>query len=380
MAFGKRSVVSNNIWDFSVGLIGESGVGKTTTISAVCEKIVGADGYILLDIGKEWGVNAISGVTYEEVPDYKTWNEITKDIIKNKTTDYPNLKILVADTLDQLFEITEPEVLRQYSIENTGKKDFTAPKTINGAYGGFGRGEDQCIKLILDRIEALKKVGVTFWFTGHTKSRDIVDPLTAATYTSLTTNMMQRYFTAIKTKTDVLGVACIDREIIKEGLGRKDIITKKEITRDKVVSESRRVKFRDENYTVDSKSRFAGIVAEIPLDADEFIKALTDAIAQASGGNSVPASVPKKSTPAPAPTPAENDIDHDDDPVVEETDIDTIGTEDKEALITEIRKSFKDADKDTKEKVRSILKENGTSKLDNSLSISVLIEISKILG
>lgn len=380
MAFGKRSVVSNNIWDFSVGLIGESGVGKTTTLSRVCEKVVGSDGYILLDIGKEWGVQCIPGVTYEEVPDYKTWNEITKDIIKNKQTDYPNLKIILADTLDQLFEITEPEIIRIYNAENLGKKDFTPAKTINAAYSGFGRGEDQCIKLILDRIEALKKVGVTFWFAGHTKSRDIVDPLTGATYTSLTTNMMQRYFTAIKTKTDVLGVACIDREIIKEGLGRKDIITKKEITRDKVVSESRRVKFRDENYAVDSKSRFANIVSEIPLDADEFIKALQDAINAANTDNPksvTPKSVSKKTTPTPEP----DDIDLDDDESVTDKTVDeSVGAEDKEALMTEIRASFKEADADTKTKVKTILKEQGSGKLDDSLPISVLVQISEILG
>ena len=35
---------------------------------------------------------------------------------------------------------------------------------------------------------------------------------------------------------------------------------------------------RDDNYAVDSGSRFADIVDEIPMDVDEFIKALTDAI------------------------------------------------------------------------------------------------------
>jgi hypothetical protein len=48
--------------------------------------------------------------------------------------------------------------------------------------------------------------------------------------------------------------------------------------------------------------------------------------------------------------------------------------------MAEIRKSFKDADKDTKEKVKAMLKENGSGKLDDSLPISVLVEISEILG
>ena len=78
MAFGKRNKVSNDIGSYTVGLIGESGIGKTTTLSKICEKVFGSDGYILLNVGKEYGVSAIADITYEDVPDYKTWNEITK--------------------------------------------------------------------------------------------------------------------------------------------------------------------------------------------------------------------------------------------------------------------------------------------------------------
>lgn len=373
MAFGKRSVVSNNIWDFSIGLIGESGIGKTTTISAVCEKLVGADGYILLNIGKEWGVSAINGITYEDVPDYKTWDEITKDIIKNKAAEYPNLKILVADTLDQLFDISEPEIIRAYNNEHIGEKDFRKATSINMAYGGFGRGEDKVIQTILGRIEALRKVGVMFWFTGHTKSREIVDPLTGTTFTNLTTNMMQRYFNAIKTKTDVLGVACIDRDVIKEGLGRKDIVTKKEVTRNKIVSESRKIKFRDESYCVDSKSRFAGITPEIALDADELINALTTAIT-AAGGTSVPKSE-SKSAPKVEPETEPETINPDEFEDLTEQDNEF----DIEAYREEIRTKFKASkDKEVRDKVREILTEKCGKKLDNA-DKDVLDEINAIL-
>lgn len=382
MAFGKRSVVSNNIWDFSVGLIGESGIGKTTTLSGICEKILGADGYILFNVGKEYGVSAINNITYEDIPDYKTWNEVTKDIIKNKNTDYPNLKVIIADTLDQLFsEILEPETIRAYNIENIGKKDFIQAKTMNQAFGGFGRGEDYAIKLLLDRVAALRKVGVMFWFTGHTKTREIVDPLTGGTYTSLTTNMMQRYFNAIKTKTDILGVACIDRDVIKEGLGRKDIITHKEVTRNKIVSESRRIKFRDENYCVDSKSRFANIVPEIALNVDEFINAITDAISSASSSNV--AMVSKKENVSTERTKSielnneETDIDLDLD--IFENEVTEEESVNKEELMAEIRSLFSKAEKDTKTRVKNELKSFGASKLDDSLTIEQLNTIKSIL-
>ena len=370
--FGKKSVVSNNIWNYNIGILGEGGVGKTTLMYNVCNKLVGDDGYILLNIGKEDGVKCIDGIVYEDVPNYKAWNEITKDIIDNKKTDYPNLKIIVIDTLDQLFEIAEPEVIRKWNNDNATKKDFTPAKTLNQACGGFGRGEDAVIDLLLNRIWELKKVGVAFFYTGHTKRREIEDAITGQTYSSLTTNMMQRYFTAVKTKTDVLGIACIDREIIKEKTGKKNIITKQEETRNKISSESRVIKFRDDNYSVDSKSRFAGIIEQIPLDADEFIKAIKNAIDTAQGD--VKADTSTSTAKVETPIIEETPIDTDETPIEETTE-----TVDKSALMDDIRTRFKSAGDDTKKQIKAILKEKGSGKLDDSLEIDVLNEISAIL-
>ena len=94
MAFGKRSTISDNLYDYSIMICGESGVGKTTVISELCEKEFGEDGYLLLNTGDEEGVSAIEGVTYEDVPTYKKFVEISNDIIKNKDADYPNLKVV----------------------------------------------------------------------------------------------------------------------------------------------------------------------------------------------------------------------------------------------------------------------------------------------
>jgi len=277
MAF-KRNHISSNINDFSVGLLGEAGIGKTTLMVDVCEKLFGEDGYVIFNCGKEQGIDAIENATYEDIPDYKAWDTVTKDIIKNKTTDYPNLKVIVLDTLDQLIDIAVPETIRRWNNENASNPKFVNAKTINQTWGGFGKGEEFNDALILDRIFKLKQVGVTCWYTGHVKTRDIVDPITMETYTRLTTDMAQKDFNIFKNKIHVVGIACVDRTIETESTGRKNIVTHKDITVNKVKSESRKIVFRDDNYSIDSKSRFAGIVNEIPLDADAFIKALKDAI------------------------------------------------------------------------------------------------------
>ena len=372
--FGKRSVVSDKLEDYVIGVIGEGGIGKTTLMCNICEEYLGADGYMLLNCGKEDGMKCLDGYTYETVLTYKQWDAVTSDIVKNKNTDYPNLKVIIIDTLDQLCEFTEPEIIRRWNNDNIGVKDFKPAKTINGVYGGFGRGEDMVYKVILERLWELKAVGVNYWYTGHVKSREVVDPLTNTTYTSLTTNMMQKYFTAFKTKSDVLGVACIDREIVKEGLGRKNIMTKKEETRNKIVNESRVIKFRDDNYSVDSKSRFANIVDQIPLESNAFINAIKDAIAKAKNPNAHIGITPNSTTKVETPITEETPIDTDETPVEETTE-----TVDKSALMDDIRTRFKSAGDDTKKQIKAILKEKGSGKLDDSLEIDVLNEISAIL-
>ena len=273
--FGKKKEISINPLDYNLGLAGISGVGKTTLIKNVCEKLVGDDGYLMLDIGKESGHDCIAGIVSETIPDWDTLDEVLDDIIDNRATDYKDLKVVVFDTLDELFVLGEDETIRRYNRSVTPDKKASS---INSVNGGFGKGLDACIDLVLERIWSLKEVGINFIVIVHTKAKDVEDPITGQTYQVITANMTQRYFNAIKTKLDVLGVAYIDRDIIKEKIeGRKDI-KGNAITRNVVANEARKIAFRSDDYNLDSKCRFPQIVSEIPLDTDEFIKAIEDAI------------------------------------------------------------------------------------------------------
>lgn len=362
MAFGKKNVVSQDLADYSIMLMGESGIGKTTTMYKVCQKEFGDDGYILLNIGREDGVSAINGVVYEDVENWKKFAAIVNDIVKNKDTDYPNLKVLVVDTLDQLLEITEPEVVAMWNRENLGKEGFVQAKTINSAYGGFGRGEDKVIQIVWDMIWKLRKVGVQVWFTAHTKNRELTDAITNMTYSTISSNMMQKYFNGFKTKIAAVGVACIDRTIEAQGTGRKNIVTKKEVKVNKVVDERRKIIFRDDNYSVDSKSRFANIVDEIPLDADAFVEALHDAL-KAEAGTTATAKAKKKT--------AKKVEEVESDPLPEELEdavVDDVVEEENEFpenLAKEVGALFKACkDKELKVEIRDMILEHGKSVKD----------------
>lgn len=284
MAYGKKNHVKLDPLAYNICLLGESKVGKTTMMKEVCEKLAGDDGYLFLECGQERGADAIEGISYVNCPEWwMDYDELTnsigfedicEDIIDNKTKEYPNLKVVIIDTYDQLITMAEDESIRLWNKENADKRT----NSINAAWGGFGKGEKKAIELMFDKIAELRNVGVSTIILGHIKTKEISDPVAGETYQILTSDQQQNYFNALKKNLHFLGLAYIDRQIIKEKTGKKNIVTNKEEIVGKVKEESRKIKFRDDNFCVDSGSRFANIIDEIDLDADQFITALTDAI------------------------------------------------------------------------------------------------------
>lgn len=283
MAFGKKNQVKIDPFSYNIGLIGESGIGKTTIIWEMCRKHLGDDGVLFLECGKEDGADSIEGLNhvncpawsmdYDEMTNSVGFEEVIEDIVDNKTTEYPNLKVVVVDTYDQLVDIAKEEVVRMHNRMNPDKQ----VKTIKAAFGGFMAGDDKATEIVLEKLWSLKAVGVHFIIIGHVKVKSQADVKTGQEYQTLTTNMSNRDFVAIKTKLHFLGVAYIDREFIHEKTGKKDA-KGKEIIKSTVAKESRRISFRDDNYSVDSKSRFADIVNEIEFNPDALYNAMRDAI------------------------------------------------------------------------------------------------------
>lgn len=356
--FGQKREICIDPLAYNIGLIGESGIGKSTVIKEVCEKLAGDEGYIALDIGKEDGHDAINGIVSVKIPDWATFKEFCDDVIDNKLTDYKDLRVIVLDTFDQLLDIAEPEVIRMHNRANPDKPKITS---IKAAFGGFMAGEDKAIQIVLDKLWELKSVGVSFIAIGHTKKKDVDDPITGESYSILTTNMSQRYFNALKTKLHFLGVAYINREIVKQKTGKKNVVTKQEEVKGKVMSESRRISFRDDNYSVDSKSRFADIVDEIPLDSDAFIKALTDAImAEHSKGDKTVEQSKKDLEKARKQKEAE---------VAEKLEHDAANKVDEEKnaeLVSTIQNKFSDANAATKKKVKAFMAEHDIPNFKNA--------------
>lgn len=409
MAYGKKNVISTDLSRLILGLLGEPGIGKTSTIYKMAEKEFGDEGYLLLDVGSEWGSEYIDGVVAEQTETFKKFLDVTNDIIKNKDTEYPNLKVVILDTIDALFEIGEPYLVKLYNQEHMGEKNFKPATTINAAEGGFMHGQDRLIEIVINQLVKLRKVGVGFWYTGHVKRRSNDDAFSGETYDMITTNMSQRYFAAIRNKSHAIGIAYIDRTLTQQEVGKENPITKEKKVITKVVSESRKVKFRDDSYTADSKSRLENITEEVSLDAEEILKALKDAIGSKST-TSTPTTTtttkaPKKTKKTPVVVEEEPESDEDvlaalkstydmtadvttgdvpfdmddedifaEEPVDEDPIITLDGTR-----LTAIRNAFKSSDAGTKAKVKEHLV-NYNNKLSDTMHKSDVDAIESVLG
>lgn len=274
--FGKKNKVSLNPLDANICLLGLPKIGKTTIMKEIAEKLVG-DNYMFLEMYRENGAKYIEDIIYEDVPDWETFVEIIDDIVDNRTTDYADLKVVFLDTLDNALQLAEQESIRLWNKENPSKRT----SAINAAWGGYMKGQDKAMELLQEQLFRLREVGVAFSVLGHVRQTTITDPITNESYQQITSDVSQRYFNQLKKNIDLVGIAYIDRELVKGKVNGKEVST--------VKSETRKIKFRDDNYTVDSGSRMSQIVSEINFDADEFIEAMRNALEAEvkKGGKSV---------------------------------------------------------------------------------------------
>ena len=409
--FGNRKSISKNVNDYMIGIMAPSGWGKTTLMYETCEKLFGPDGYFIADMGDEDGTAAINDINAEQITTWKKFKEVVDDIVKNKDTDYADLKVVILDTLDAAFEKAEEYTVQAWNRENMGQQGFKQASSVNSVEGGFGKGLDRVIETVKKEIARLAKVGVKVWWTAHVKEKDQTDLFTGTNYTTLTANMSMKYFNSIKNISHIIGFGYFDRTVEKQEVGEANAVTKKKKTRNAVTDETRKIKFRDDAMIADAKSRFAKIIDEIVLDTDEFIKAVTDAINSASGDEVKPVvekSTTKKTTKKPEPTPVVEeeegdltemlkavvnnepiekeedsvpfDVEEEIDDVFEEEETieDEMITLDAEKL-TAIRNAFKGADASAKAKVKAHLASYG-GKLTDTMKSSDISAIEEALG
>lgn len=233
--------------------------GKTTMFRDLILKLYkNPEAGLLLAIGKEKGYKALDNIQALDVEDWGEFQDAVEDLIENRE-EYSDIKMICIDTLDELVELAEKQTIA-YSNKTTGKR----VTTLNAALGGYGAGRKYLCKIVDEMLSGLKQAGYGVLVLGHTKLKTIKEQ--GATeeqeFQMLDSNLNSDYANIVAHKADVVATINIEREINES----------------KRVTDAKRYIYFRNNGFINAGSRFSNIVDKVELSADNFIKAIEDAI------------------------------------------------------------------------------------------------------
>lgn len=272
---GKIREVKVDLASYSYMINGTAGIGKTTSVCEIGQKEFGVDGFLLLTIGREPEPEHIGNLWNEVAKDWDDLEEIIDTLCEYKNEDYPNLKMIGYDSVDEVFRLAEEKVVQLHNKKVANPSDRI--DTIKSAFGGYQAGERKVISMVSELLFKIEDYGITPFFIGHTKQKNKSDQLTEIEFEQITSNLSSAYFNCIKDKVNVVMCAYMEREFT-DIQKRKDAFTKTMKDIGAIASEKRVVSFRDESYALDVKSHLKYICSKCDLDSDTIIRELKDAM------------------------------------------------------------------------------------------------------
>jgi hypothetical protein len=315
-------------------------VGKTTLFNDIISIMSKGDMSkgLLISLGDEDGYKTLEGLMVAKASKWADLTGIIDELVENKKDN--DFDFIALDTVDELFNIATDEVLRLHK-----KKNNKVAETLNSAFGGYGAGREKLKELVRDQIARIKNAGYGIFAIGHTKLRNVKEKGTDEEYQQLTTSLNFDYDSVIADKADIVATISISKDIIDV----KDVTiggNTKQIG--SIGGVTRWIHFRDDNFNVDCGARFGDIIDKVELSAENYIKAVTDAIKSSSNGKS-DAEINKMKK--------KEIIERDKkaDEYIEE--LSKINVEENNKLVVIIQEKFGKATAETKQKVKAIMAE-----------------------
>ena len=382
--FGHTYRLSKNFEDYSYIINGIGGIGKTTMVYEIGKLITGSnEGTFIITCGVENKPKHIDDAFGDVAPDFKTFTEIVKELCENKV-EYPDTKFVAIDSMDEFARITENYVVAEW---NKTCDINDRAKSISQAYKGFQKGESRACDLMLNQIMKLQDAGYSLLLVGHTKTKLKEDVITKIQFEQLTCNLDNKYYNALKDKVNLVAM-CYTENVVDNVEEKKNAFTKKMNKIGQLTDRKRVMVFADTENAVDCKSHFPYIAAKVDFGAENFIKAVRDALEeQSKHPNGVVATKAKKITKkanveepvveedeeidaTPVQSDDVNEVetapwDEDTDEEIDLFDEDNEDDEepfDEEVAKATIRPAFKAADAETKKIIKGIL--NGAKLAD----------------
>jgi len=261
----KKNKVKVDLASYPLYLVqGVPKVGKTTLMYDLAQYVYGdVDKMLLISFKDEEGYNHLDGVLVEQLnywskvpkkalkvnPDEISFTNLVDDIIENNH-EY-GFKMITFDTFDKLVELGIDEVKRLHQ-EQKG----TPCKSLNDALGGYGKGRDKLLELMLEPINKLRKAGIAIFILAHTKYKQKMDDSTGTEYDQLTNSLRHDFYACYSNIAQMIVTIDIERSIV-DG---------------KQTGERRMMHFRS-NGTVDCGCRFKEVPDKLDLSAENFMLA-----------------------------------------------------------------------------------------------------------
>lgn len=347
MALWNTNTVKVDIASYMHYIRGQKKVGKTTLFNDLVDYIGkgNMNKGLLISLGDELGFKALDGLVVATASNWKEFTEIVEELVDNPKGN--EFEFIALDTVDELFHIATEEVFNLHK-----KKKGEVCDSLNSALGGYGAGRSKVKELVREQVASLK-ASYGLYCIGHTKIRDVTEKGAGEAYQQLTTSLNFDFDSVIADKADVIATISIDKDIINvEEIESGNGKTKKVGT---IGGVTRWIHFRDDNFNVDCGARFGDIVDKVELSAENYIKAIEDAIKKAS-----------KKTDKEIKVAKEKEIKEREEKAVEvATESSKVNVAENEKLIKIIQSNFSGATEEQKEAMKVIRTEYGIASFEN---------------
>ena len=257
----KKNEISYNIKDYVHLIIGAKKIGKSSMFAEIGRAEYGLDKTLSISMGDEDGHKCLKNLPYVNPQNWDEFHEIIHDLVTHPD-DYP-FEIVSIDTIDVMVDMAIDKVLKEHLIK------YKEPcKSINDAFGGYGRGKEAVVRLISNEIELIKRSKYGLFLIGHNKVRSQEDR-DGVTYLQLTSNLESQYYNVFSYKAPIICNIDIEENISNAILDDKG----KQRKAGTLQSRERYMYFRSDGY-IDAGSRLAGLPNRVPFGENPKVAAM----------------------------------------------------------------------------------------------------------
>lgn len=236
--------ITPDIKNASIYFRGQPKWGKSQTFrDVVLEKFGDPERGLMIKCGAESGdtmldeINSVQVESWEEVVELATW------LINEKGKEH-QIEMISFDTVDELIKMAEKEAMRISFIESRETGKPLKPRSINQAFGGFGKGHKYTVDALLTPLIGKLKLHFGVWCIAHTKMKintnnvDSLNPEMAVQ--QLTSNLDSRYEACFSGLLDIIVTGAFENQEIVGSAEKND----KDVSLVDPTKQTRRLYFR----------------------------------------------------------------------------------------------------------------------------------------